>query len=154
MVSLPLRERTKAVLYVTCRDHLLVFREPDFPDVGLQPPGGTIMDGEDIRTGAIRELEEETGLMVSDDDLRLLGQRVYDCERDGIRHIHSRFFFHVPVEADISKRWTVTELTPDDGSAPIRFDLFWIPLAEDVKLIAEFDAFITGLKMLLAGQRN
>ena len=46
--DLPIRARRKAVIYVTSSDHLLVFREPDYPEAGIQPPGGTVIDGETV----------------------------------------------------------------------------------------------------------
>jgi 8-oxo-dGTP diphosphatase len=41
-----LRERNKVIVYVTSADHLLVFRQPEFPEAGLQVPGGTVDHGE------------------------------------------------------------------------------------------------------------
>jgi 8-oxo-dGTP pyrophosphatase MutT (NUDIX family) len=58
---LPIR-KTKVVIYATWGDRLLVFRQPDFPDAGIQVPGGTVEDGERIEEAAAREFKEETGL--------------------------------------------------------------------------------------------
>lgn len=52
----------KALIYATSRRGLLVFEEPDFPEVPLQVPGGTIDVGEEPEVAAVREFLEETGL--------------------------------------------------------------------------------------------
>jgi 8-oxo-dGTP pyrophosphatase MutT (NUDIX family) len=51
----------KVLCYVARNGRLLVFRHRDYPDAGVQVPAGTLRDGEDPESGAIRETEEETG---------------------------------------------------------------------------------------------
>jgi ADP-ribose pyrophosphatase YjhB (NUDIX family) len=51
------------VLYVVHRDRLLVFREPDFPDVLPQVHGGRSGADEDFSAAARRKLAESTGLI-------------------------------------------------------------------------------------------
>lgn len=53
----------KVLIYATWRDRLLGFDEPDFPEVALQVPGGTVETGEDIAAAALREFSEETGIL-------------------------------------------------------------------------------------------
>jgi len=149
MTQSPQRERSKVVVYVTCERHLLVLRQPAFPDVGLQPPGGTIEASESAHHAALREVKEETGLDLSPRELRLLGDRPYEFESGGLRHRHWRHFFHAPIVADIAQRWTTFEETPDGGGAPIEFELFWRPLAEPIEFHAELDAFLAELRKRL-----
>jgi 8-oxo-dGTP pyrophosphatase MutT (NUDIX family) len=51
----------KVVAYVTYDNQLLVFEQPDFPEAGIQVPGGTIEHGETGKAAASRETLEETG---------------------------------------------------------------------------------------------
>lgn len=52
----------KVLIYATWRGRLLVFDEPDFPEIEFQVPGGTVEPGEATATAALREFTEETGL--------------------------------------------------------------------------------------------
>ncbi|HEX6797078.1 MAG TPA: NUDIX domain-containing protein [Ktedonobacterales bacterium] len=79
--------------YITHRDRLLVFRQPDFPEAGIQVPGGSVEPGETLEAAALREAHEETGL----DGLRLvrlLGVRYFDGRSRGRDEIYRRAFFH------------------------------------------------------------
>ncbi len=142
--ELPTHFRRKAVLYATWREQLLIFTEPDFPEAGVQVPGGTVMDGEAIEDGARREFLEETGL-APPDTLTLLGQATYIYEADGMRHEHARSFFHLPLAGDYPDRWEWTEQTPDDGEDPIRMAFSFVPLAAVPELFGSLGAFLPEL---------
>lgn len=45
----------KVLICATSRRGLLVFDEPDYPDVPLQVPGGTVEPDEDLQAAAVRE---------------------------------------------------------------------------------------------------
>ena len=44
------------------KQQLLVFIHRDYPEAGIQVPGGTVEEGEQLETALLRELEEEAGL--------------------------------------------------------------------------------------------
>jgi 8-oxo-dGTP pyrophosphatase MutT (NUDIX family) len=56
--------RKRVVAYVTRGRELLVFDHRDQPDVPTQVPAGRVDPGESLEEGAVREVEEETGISV------------------------------------------------------------------------------------------
>lgn len=120
----------KVYAYVTHNNRLLIFSHPDFPEAGLQVPGGTMEDGEDPSEAVMREAFEETGLA----DLRMnafLGE--YDHAFPELEQTHRRRFYHLVCDKTPPERWEHFEMYPSDGSpAPIRFAFFWVPLSDGV----------------------
>jgi 8-oxo-dGTP pyrophosphatase MutT (NUDIX family) len=117
---------TKVVLYVTHEDTVLVFREPAYPHIALQVPGGTVENGEDIETAARRELAEETGL-TDIASITLLGTRDYEFPSQGRACRHTRHHFHITLPGTPRERWSHWEQDSSLGLGPIEFDLFWMP---------------------------
>ncbi len=124
----------KVVAYITCRGHLLVFRQPKSPEAGIQVPAGTIDPGESPATAILREAHEETGL----DGLTIrsfLGAREFQFRRNtGKRERVRRHYFHLECDtADVTRRWIHLEQTPSEGPPdPIPFELYWVKYPENV----------------------
>ena len=150
MSSLPVRARRKAVIYVTSADHLLVFREPDYPEVGIQPPGGTITDSETVAEGAARELFEETGIHVAVSDLVEIGRQDYEYVSGGVLHRHHRTYFHASTTEPTDRAWTRVETNPDGADHEILFALFWTPLSPGLVLFGNLDHCLPILRQRLA----
>jgi 8-oxo-dGTP diphosphatase len=132
----------KVVAYIVRDGRLVVFTHADDAahDSGLQVPAGTMRDGETPERAVLREAFEETGL-AGLRIVRYLGAGEYDM-RPYADAVHVRHFFHLEVDADdVPERWTAEERGDGDG-APIRFDLYWIPLARAHVVAAGQAAFI------------
>lgn len=138
--------RRKVLAYITHANRLLVFRHVDFPEAGIQVPGGTVEPGEDWEAAALREATEETGLS----DLRLiglLGERKFDLAPYGRDEVNLRRFYHLRCEGQPPEVWRHAELAPSEGPPdPIMFECFWAPLPDGVPaLVAEMGALLPAL---------
>lgn len=142
--------REKVMAYITHRGRLLVFRQPDFPEAGIQVPGGTLEPGETPDAAVLREAFEETGLP----DLvlvRFLGDVVFDGRPRGRDEFHHRHFYHLIRAEEPPETWDHAERLPSDGyPEPIAFELWWAPLDAVPELIAEMGALLPGLRATLA----
>ncbi len=122
--------KDKVYCYITSEDRLLIFRHVDFPEAGIQVPGGSIEPGEAPDAAALREAEEETGLR----GLSLIGL-VGEVERDmndrGRDEIQHRWFYHLLCETETPETWRHWETTPSEGDGPIAFELTWAPLRHE-----------------------
>lgn len=137
--------KQKVVCYIVRDGRLLVFRHLGEPwdESGLQVPGGSIQPGESPEAAALREAGEETGLRRLR-VVRKVGQTEYDMAPYRVER-HHRHVFHLEVEGDVPERWIGHEDDPDDGSAPKRFECYWIPLARGHTLSAGQGALLGDL---------
>jgi 8-oxo-dGTP pyrophosphatase MutT (NUDIX family) len=137
---------TKVLTYITTGDLLLLFRQPHFPDLGVQVPGGSVEAGESLEQAALREATEETGLA----PLQLesyLGVAKYELKVD-VGPPHLRHFFHLLYTGPLRSRWHHIERRPRARGAPNHFELWWEPLTSPTLLHLdwEMDARLAALK--------
>ncbi|WP_417680726.1 NUDIX hydrolase [Roseibium sp.] len=154
-----MRTYHKAYVYLTCGSRLLVFSQPDQPDVGLQVPGGTLDPGESHLIGAKREFFEETGLdldiafhHLADQDL------VYRMATGELHGLHRRRHYHAAIHSVPAEEWEHYEMMPSFGGPPIRFRLFWLDLDSErarnpENFFAEFAAPLDELRARVEGTR-
>jgi len=135
----------KALAYITQADKLLVFRKPESPDAGVQIPGGSVEPGEALEVAALREAQEETGL-VGLVVQSYLGSAEYALKVD-VGRPHLRHFFHLVYTGATPAHWEHVEAKALPAT-PLRFQLWWEPLAS-VRLDWEMDHYLAHLKQKL-----
>jgi 8-oxo-dGTP pyrophosphatase MutT (NUDIX family) len=120
----------KVYAYITNADRLLVFRHVEFPEAGIQVPGGTLDAGETPAEAVQREAREETGLTTLVLK-KYLGKSEYRVPGTRPPETILRHFFHFTSPPDAPGTWQHAELHPSDGSsAPILFEFFWLTIDE------------------------
>jgi 8-oxo-dGTP pyrophosphatase MutT (NUDIX family) len=138
----------KALSYITHAGRLLVFRQPEFPDAGIQVPGGSVEVGEELEAAALREAREETGLsgLVVQS---YLGTAAYELKVD-VGDPHLRHFFHLAYAGPVRAWWEHLDTKPAAAGASARRELWWEPLGSArLHLDWEMDAFLDALKARL-----
>jgi 8-oxo-dGTP diphosphatase len=142
----------KVVAYITNQGRLLVFRHTQYPEAGIQVPGGTVEAGEALEEAVLREAHEETGLNGLK-VLAYLGAQDHDLSPYGHDEIQQRHFFHLTLDGDAPETWLHCEMTPSDGSpAPIEFEFFWTRLPDEVPALSgEQGALLHRLPQMHAG---
>ena len=108
------------------RPELLAFTHPK---AGVQIPKGTIEPGESVGAATLRELEEESGLVLSD-AMRRIGswERTPPSRPDEIQHWHVSL---LEAPAGLPERWehSATGSPAEDG---LIFAYHWLPVDADL----------------------
>lgn len=136
----------KAYAYITHNNRLLVFTQPDFPEAGIQVPGGSIEADETPEQGAIREAHEEsglTGLILGE----FLGDRMNEVIVDQeYQHQHGHYF-HVICPYNPPETWEHGEFDNSNGDpTPVRFAFYWVDLDSVPPLQGNRGAFLNELR--------
>lgn len=124
-------KRRRVVAYITrVRDgqtELLVFEDPKHPHIGMQVPAGRLDADEDLETGLLREIAEETGL----ERVRIVRELAGFEE-----HYPSRYEdhgFQLVLESDAPDGWEhVVSGEGDDAGLVFRFR--WVPVGAGLHL--------------------
>lgn len=119
----------KVYAYITSlKGQLLVFDHLDFPEAGVQVPGGIVEPREPEDAAVMRQAEEEIGLS----NLRLvqkLGVSHHNMAELGLSGIHERHYYDLTLPHEERSEWIGYEETPSDGSpSPITLRFYWIDI--------------------------
>lgn len=138
--------KRKVYTYITHNGRLLLFRHTDFPEAGVQVPGGTVADGEDTAVAALREAWEETGL-AGLELVAKLGEDTFHLGRYGRDETQHRTFYHLRCTQPPPQTWRHAETDASDGTpGPIWFDLYWADLPlDEPDFVEEFGVFLDRL---------
>lgn len=123
-----------------------MFRQPDFPEAGVQVLVGSVNPGEPAEDAVMREAFEETGLT----DLRPgsnLGDVHHDRTPRGWTEIHKRRYFHLIAGEHVPETWRHVEHCPSEGEHErALFNLYWVDLPGGIsKLVADMGEKIPNL---------
>ena len=109
------------VVYVERHDSLLVFEHRDHPEAGTQVPAGGLEEGESVIDAVIREVREETGVLILAPP-SLLGTHEH---LDGLGPPALSHFYRVPAPEGLPQTWPHTVAGEGNDAALVfecRFD--------------------------------
>lgn len=136
----------KAYAYITrMNGDLLVFRHVDFPEAGIQVPGGSVDPGETPERAAVREACEETGLNALE-VVRFVGETIFSQTVSGQEKVMRRFFYHLHCAQETPPRWLAGERNPSDGTMAKVFECYWAASDTIPPLAAEMGIFLHMLR--------
>ena len=125
-----MKEKAKVIAYIfrmrNNQKELLVFSHKDFPEAGVQVVGGSIEKGETFGTALVREILEESGLIIQETDLKKIGLTEY--HRKDRLEINHRHYFEM-MSQDLPEKWT-HKVVSDGADNGLLFDFFWLPIHE------------------------
>ena len=113
----------KANIFIISNRGLLMFSEPDFPDIPLQVPGGTVEQGERPEECAKREFFEETGLVTAEPFIFL--ETIVTCSPPARRHC-----FLLSLSTQVPQSWDHYEHHAHGQAPPILFRFIWKELSD------------------------
>jgi 8-oxo-dGTP diphosphatase len=128
--------KKKVLIYIARNKNnqteLLVFQHRDFPEAGIQVPGGTVKVNERPDDAAIRETKEESG--VSIDSPKLAG--VFNWFRRDKGEFQERHIFHVHL-SNSADSWTHKVAgNNEDEDRDLIFNFYWVPITDGVNILA------------------
>ena len=133
-------QKTKVIAYIFREsptqisqiNELLVFEhEPQYVDAGIQVVGGTVEVNEDFKEALVREVFEESGLIISKDKWIYIGDSLYS--RKDCHEMNHRHYFATKVE-NAPDRWD-HRVHSDGSDNGMIFSFYWISFEEAKKVL-------------------
>ncbi|MEO1655287.1 MAG: NUDIX domain-containing protein [Bacteroidota bacterium] len=134
--------KKKVLAYITRQSksstELLIFSHRDYPEAGLQVPGGSLEAGESLEEGLIREVKEESGLSQFK-AIQYLGESQYTAiEKE---EIHLRHFFQLHFEGNGPDAFTHLVRAGEEDKGLV-FQYYWVDLEPAPPLAADQDCLL------------
>lgn len=135
-----MKTKIKVVAYIyrikNGNKEILVFDHRHQPEAGTQVIGGTLEPGEDLEVALLREIAEESGLLLDKKDIRKkIGETHY--ARKDIPEINHRHYFAIQ-NNNLKDKWAHTVLS-DGADNGLIFDFFWLTIPEaKIRLTGNF----------------
>lgn len=141
--------KRKVIAYVVQRRNdqwlLAIFSHRDFPEAGVQVPGGTVNEGESLEMAVAREVQEESGLKHFT-SIFLLGKDRF--LHQGRSEIHDRHFFALIFEGNSPDKFS-HQVSAGMEDCGLVFMYSWCNLDKVPALAGEQDAYLSTLKARL-----
>lgn len=74
-------------------NEILVFDHFDMPEAGTQVIGGTVEEGEELKNALVREVLEESGIVIKESELSFLAETIY--HRKDRNEINERTYYKI-----------------------------------------------------------
>jgi ADP-ribose pyrophosphatase YjhB (NUDIX family) len=136
--------RRRVVAYVTREraggTELLTIEHRDLPEAGVQVPAGRLEHGENLESGLLRELAEETGLV----GVRVV-RELPDFEA-AYRSLSENHAFHLVAETETPESWE-HEVSGEGSDTGLVYLCRWVPLTGDLHLWNGGDPMLRHLRI-------
>ncbi|MFI0446969.1 NUDIX domain-containing protein [Actinomadura sp. 6N118] len=123
---------------------LLVFDHVGMPEAGTQIPAGGAHPGEELEQAVLREVAEETGLLIPSAVRRIL---VEDKPHPDTGQPRRTTYFHLEAPVSAADAWHHT-VRGDGGDAGLTFACRFVPLPLERPLADDQDAWLGHLDPL------
>jgi 8-oxo-dGTP pyrophosphatase MutT (NUDIX family) len=142
-----MNSKKKVIAYfIRSKNHqkeVLVFDHEGMPEAGTQVVGGTLEDGEELKAALVREIKEESGLIIDVTELRFLAETIY--KRKDKPEINYRTYFVIEGN-ELHESWS-HQVVSDGEDNGLVFNFYWLSLAEaERKLTGNFSECLSLLR--------
>lgn len=111
-------------IYRHHKSEILVFNHRDFPEAGTQVVGGSVEIGEDHISALVREVFEESGLIVLVEDFKKVGETQY--QRKDKPELNHRYYFEMHSHG-LPESWSHVVKSDGQDNGMV-FEFFWLSI--------------------------
>lgn len=120
-------KKKKVICYLIRKNNddneILVFDHRDFPEAGTQVIGGTVEEGEKLFATMVREIYEEAGIRIKQQDLKIIGETEY--LRKDRPELNERTYFLLENQNHLPDYWEHVVKSGGEDNGMV-FCFYWI----------------------------